>query len=171
MFDQFSDRARMVVFSARLMAGDRGATEIGNEHLLEGIIREDAPTRRLPPYSVEIEAVQPHHAFFADSTATELLAELNPPSPNREAIQAVDMLRRQSTTLKPVPAADMPISSGLGRTLTEAVALANDLRSTNIEPLHLLAAMIQCDADICERLDRHNVSLDAVLAAIRSSGQ
>ena len=162
----------MVVFSARLMAGDRGATEIGNEHVLEGIIREDAPTRRLPPYSVEIEAVHPHRAFFADSTATELLAELNPLSPNRDPIPAVDMLRQQSTILKPIPAAaDMPISSGLGRTLTEAVALANDSRSKSIEPLHLLAAMIQCDADICDRLTRHGVRLEAVLAAIRSSGQ
>ena len=52
-----------------------------------------------------------------------------------------------------------------------AVALANDSRSKNIEPLHLLAAMIQCDADISERLNRHDVRLDAVLAAIRSSDQ
>src|SRR5215469_9302229 len=52
---QFPGSAPMVVFSARLVAGDRGATEIGNEHLLEGIIREDAPTRLLTAYSVEIE--------------------------------------------------------------------------------------------------------------------
>ena len=157
MFDQFSDRARMVVFSARLVAGDQGAKEIGNEHLLEAIIREDAPTRLL--------------LFSNDSTTHELLAELNPLGQSRDSIHAVDMLRQQSTTLKPAQAADMPISSGLGRTLNEAVALANDLRSRNIEPLHLLAAIIRCDADICERLNHHGVRLDAVVAAIRSSGQ
>ena len=156
MFDQFSDRARMVIFLARVVAGYRAASEICNEHLLEGIIREDAPTRLLPPYSVGIDGVPPHHAFFADSTATELLAELKLLSPNRDPIQT---------------SVDMAVSSGLGRTLNEAVALANDLRSTNIEPLHLLAAIIHCDADICERLNRHGVRLDAVLAAIRSSGQ
>lgn len=153
MFDQFSDRALMVFFSARVVAEDHGATEIGNEHLLEGIIREDAPTRLL---------------LFSND---KLLAELNPLSPNRDPIQAVDMLCQQSTTLKPIHMPDMPISSSLGRALNEAVALANDLRSTNIEPLHLLAAMIQCDGDICERLNRHGVKLDAVVAAIRSSGK
>jgi ATP-dependent Clp protease ATP-binding subunit ClpA len=156
MFDQLSDRTRMVIFLARVVAAYRGASEICDEHLLEGIIREDAPTRRLPPYSVGIEAVQPHHAFFADSRATELLTELNSLRPSRDPIQTN---------------VDMAVSSGLGRTLNDAAALANDLRSTNIEPLHLLAAMIQSDADICERLNRHGVRLDAVLAAIRSTDQ
>jgi ATP-dependent Clp protease ATP-binding subunit ClpC len=154
MFDQFSDRARMVVFWARVVAGYQGATEIGNEHLLEGIIREDAPTR-LPPYN-EGNVRTPHPVFFADSTAHELLAELNSLSPNHGPIQTN---------------VDMPISSGLGRTFAGAVALANDSRSRNIEPLHLLAAIIQCDADICERLHRHGVKLDAVVAAIESSGR
>jgi ATP-dependent Clp protease ATP-binding subunit ClpC len=155
MFDQFSDRARMVVFWARVVAGYQGATEIGNEHLLEGIIREDAPTR-MPPYKEGNVRISPHSAFFADSTAHELLAELNSLSPNHDPIQT---------------SVDMPISSGLGRTLSGAMALANDSRSRNIEPLHLLAAIIKCDADICERLHRHGVTLDAVLAAIGSSGQ
>jgi hypothetical protein len=156
----------MVIFLARVVAGYRGASEICSKtcpgtlllaaDLLEGIIREHAPARLLPPYSVGIEGVPPHHAFFADSTATELLTELNSLRPSRDPIQT---------------SVDMAVSSGLGRTLNEAAALANDLRSTNIEPLHLLAAMIQCDADICERLNRHGVRLDAALAAIRSTDQ
>lgn len=156
MFDQFSDRARMVVFLARVVAGYQGATEIGNEHLLEGVIREDAPTRLLHPYNEGNVRVSPHPPFFGDSTAHELLAELNSLSPNHGPIQTN---------------VDMPISSGLGRTFAGAVALANDSRSRNIEPLHLLAGIIQCDADICERLHRHGVKLDAVVAAIGSSGQ
>jgi hypothetical protein len=41
VFDAFSVRARQIVFAARFKAGERGATSIGVEDLLLGLVLED----------------------------------------------------------------------------------------------------------------------------------
>jgi hypothetical protein len=41
MFEQYSDRARRVVFLSRKVAGRRGAAEIGVEDVMESLVVED----------------------------------------------------------------------------------------------------------------------------------
>ncbi|MBI5280424.1 MAG: hypothetical protein HY858_01990 [Candidatus Solibacter usitatus] len=54
MFDRFTEKARRVVFFSRYEAGLVDSQTIGTEHLLLGLIREDAELReRLPQESLE----------------------------------------------------------------------------------------------------------------------
>ena len=58
MFEQYSERARRVVFLSRKVAGRRGAAEIGVEDLMESLVVEDqGDLRRCFPKSGRL--VQP----------------------------------------------------------------------------------------------------------------
>ncbi len=154
MFDQFSERARIVILLARLSAGHRGAAAIDYEHLVDAILREDDQKRLPPPFNdPNISHWKKRRAFFTDETASEVLSEL-------ESVPASGIAIADS--------ADMPLSVGLGTTLVEVVTLAAESKHKMVEPLHLLAAVLAKDLPVAEQLRRHGVTLDAVRAAIES---
>lgn len=135
MFEKFSERTRQVVFLARFKAGQRGATEIGIEDFLVSLVMEDQGkfeeavsgmwTDGTPV--VQPEAL-PQNRFLPCEIADELLARL----------QAL------SASLQPLPAStEMPLSQASKNALSRAESLSNQMQNTEIEPLHLLAAILE----------------------------
>lgn len=130
MFETFSMRARKVVFAARLKAGERGAKMIDTDDLLVGLILEDQ--RAVPQIHADGQAVvsnvPPHIPFFPSKIAEDLLAKLESLLPQSQPV---------ATT------AEMPLSPSLKRVFDSAKALQTRFQHGEIEPLHLLAAILR----------------------------
>jgi len=135
MFEKFSERTRQVVFLARFKAGQRGATEIGIEDFLVSLVIEDQGkfeeavsgmwTDGTPVVQPE---VLPQERFLPFETADELLARL----------QAL------SAPSQPLPTSvEMPLSQASKNALSRADSLCAQMQMTVIEPLHLLAAILE----------------------------
>jgi ATP-dependent Clp protease ATP-binding subunit ClpA len=155
VFDQFSDRSRLVVFLARKDAGRRGAATLEVAHLLEALVREDQGEvgPRFPGALAPSAAMSPQEPYFSAEVASEILLRLE------------EILPPQS---KPVPdSTDMPTSAALDLTFTEAMELAKQLHHGRIEPLHLLMAVLSQEPRAAEIVKQLGVSKEAVLAAIR----
>lgn len=134
MFEKFSQRARQVVFLARFKAGQRGATAIGVGDFLVSLVIEDQGKFQQAVSGVwtdDTPLVQPktfpQNPFLASEIADELLARL-------EALSA---------RLQPLPmSAEMPLSQASKNALARAESLCDQMQSTEIEPLHLLAGIL-----------------------------
>ena len=138
MFDDYTYRARQVIFIARLKAGNAGAKTIKVDHLVAALVIEDggpegmATLLNVDPNlvgRVKVHGVELHPGpFFSPEMASLLLTkieELFPPSP-------------------PVPKSqEMPISSELNHLFGVAQDIKREFQSGSIEPLHLLAAALR----------------------------
>ena len=118
MFDNFSTRARQLVFAARFKAGERGAAVIDTDDLLVGLVLEDQGllVKALFPDVEEnafVRNSQPHVPFFSHKLAVDLLTELKKSLPRSE----------------PVPeTTEIPLSSSLERVFDLAKELQPQFR-------------------------------------------
>jgi ATP-dependent Clp protease ATP-binding subunit ClpA len=160
MFEDFSERARTIVFFSRKVAGERGAGAIGVEDLMQALLLEDqADYAKLFPESAvpgaARMAVPTHRPFFTAEVAAEIQGRLEPVMPAKA---------------KPLPTSvDMPFSEAAQRVLLAAMDRAKESHDGQVEPLHLLAEVLSDDTSaVADALKQAGVSLEAVEAAIES---
>jgi Clp amino terminal domain, pathogenicity island component len=134
MLDNFSKRARQIVFAARLRAGERGAKTIDTDDLLVGLVLEDQGTLEKTVFSAMFEGqgmpvnrAQSHVPFLSVTVAQHLLANLEK-----------GLLRSQRIALT----TEVPLSLALEQVFSSAKDVRTRFRHNQIEPLHLLAAIL-----------------------------
>ena len=151
MFQDFSQRAIRVMFSARLEAGRRGAETLEVEDLLSGIIVEDHGTGQ--EAVCDTETAHSHRPFFASDVAKVLQSELE------KIVPASDQTP---------PSTDIPISPTLQKTLEMARGIKERFGKERIEPLHLLAALVETEATsrAARLLQEVGIMQDKILKAI-----
>jgi ATP-dependent Clp protease ATP-binding subunit ClpC len=162
MFDHYSERARRVVFLARVAAGKRGATYVDTEDLLVALIREDQrqflmATRAMSPGRGSPPPEQAHlpEPFFSEDMAESLLqASEGPPQG------------------PPVPqGTDMPISEAMKKALKLAAEIADRHQHKMVQPVHLLAAVVEDREDpLAKLLADHGINRRKVKEALDQSG-
>jgi len=95
----------------------------------------------------------PQHPFFSQEKASKILS----------AIEHVLPPKAESLA----DSVDMACSAALDEVFARAIALAKELRHDEVQPLHLVAAMLQ-DGSSGEILNRAGITKEAVIAAIQS---
>jgi hypothetical protein len=160
MFQNYSMRARQVVFATRAKGGERGADELDVGDLVIGIILEDqrkigtvlSGVLGVDSGEESMQMFEPHHAFFSAESASDLLA-------------GVEGLLPKST---PIPSADdMPASADLARIFELTEKLRDDLHHNEIQPLHLLAVILGDGPNqFAEIFRRVGITQETVLAKL-----
>lgn len=157
MLDNFSTRARQLVFAARFKAGERGAAVVDTDDFLVGLVLEDQGLllKSLFPDVEENAFVgkgQPHIPFFSHKLAEDVLTKLEKSLPRSQ----------------PVPeTTEIPLSSSLERVFDLAKQLQSKFRHGHMEPLHFLAAILKEDSSEGAKLLRMSgVSLENVLSEL-----
>ena len=132
MFERYTERARRVIFWSKFIASQLGSSEIGVEHLLLGLLREDTSLA---------------DRFFGSPWAVE------------SVWRRVD--HSKSVPEKPPEPGDLPLSSVGKRALAFAVEEANQLSHQRIGTEHLLLGLLREQSCIAaEILDDRGVSLE-----------
>ena len=170
MFESFSERGRRVVFFSRRLAGQRGASAIEAEHVIEALILEDQgdyakllPERSAPGTAVQV--MRPHRLFFTAETAATIQRGL-------EALMPANAQRLPESV-------DMPVSETGQRVMLGAKELSEELRrepatplriqAGHVEPLHMLAAALSDDTSaVAAVLRQAGITKEAVMTAIKS---
>jgi Clp amino terminal domain, pathogenicity island component len=167
MFEDFSERARRIIFLSRKMAGRRGASAIGVDDLIEALVVEDQGDFLKLFREDASGAVRPmpqYRAFLSAETAAEIQQRLEPLLPKAN----------------PSPdSVEMPVSDALEELLAAAIKLGEELRGEpampsriqvgHVEPLHLLAAALSDETSAtAEVLKQAGISNEAVIAAIKT---
>jgi ATP-dependent Clp protease ATP-binding subunit ClpA len=158
-FEQFSERAKRVMFLMREVASRNGETAlIQPYHLLEALIREDQGefAARMPNVvAIAGKPVLRPHPFFSEATATAVLVKLERIFPPKA---------------EPIPlSTDMATSAALQRIFTSATELAKQLHNDEVEPLHVLVALLSAESEpSSDILKRVGISRDAAIAVIRT---
>ncbi|HWC16065.1 MAG TPA: Clp protease N-terminal domain-containing protein [Terriglobales bacterium] len=155
MFEKYSDRARMVVFTARYRSGKHGAPAIDVDHLVDAIVFEDQgkladaldePGRVLSPN------FEPKAHFFSSEIASELLVKIYQLFQIRE----------------PIPTSvDMPLSDGVNRTFAAAMTMIAELSQNQVTPLHLLAASFSEQSKAEKLMMAAGITGDDVIRALK----
>ncbi|MBZ5689708.1 MAG: Clp protease N-terminal domain-containing protein [Acidobacteriia bacterium] len=136
MLQDYSQRAKQVLFIARFKTSRDGAYMVDLQHLLEAIVIEDQGGQELSKmfgFDPTAKKIQGHTfeststPFFAADLASELLTK----------IRSFYSYSPPTSTSK-----DMPLSDELAHALTVAVELRQKTHTDKIEPLHLLAAAL-----------------------------
>ena len=141
MFDRYSERARRVLFFSRYELGQLGGATIEPAHLLLGLLRDSKGTHRL----------------FASRNI--------PPADLRLTIE--QRLTRGETVPTSV---EIPFAAATKRVLHFAVEEADRLLHHNIEPEHLLLALLrENDPVAAASLIAYGISLDGAREFIASS--
>lgn len=165
MFERFSARSRQVVFAARFKAGERGANTIDVGDLLVGLILEDQGLLLTKQFLSSVfgeegellSEVPTHTKFFSSDVAQGLLADLN-----TNQIQS-----------KPIPTtAELPLSTSLGKAFQSAQVLQVQGQHGEVEPLHLLAAILkEGESQEATLLQRYDITKTSVLLALNDKEQ
>jgi ATP-dependent Clp protease ATP-binding subunit ClpA len=133
VFDNFSARARQVVFVARFKAGERGATAIDVDDFIHALILEDQGMMASTFSNVYegqgtlVNRAPSHVPFFSSEIAQGLLSNLERSLPQSQPVSL--------TT-------EIPLSASLETAFDSAKALQTRFQHKQIEPLHLLAAIL-----------------------------
>ena len=159
MLDDFSPRARQIVFGARFKAGERGATKIETDDFLVSLVLEDQGMLERTVFSKLLEGegtlvnqIPSHPPFFSSVLAQNLLVKLEKSLPQSQAVAL--------TT-------EVPLSASLERVFKVAEALQVRLKQNQIEPLHLLAAAMEEKSDQgVKLLQDSGITQEKVLLAI-----
>jgi len=162
MLDSFSVRARQIVFAARLKAGERGASLIDMDDFLVGIVLEDQGLLEQSVFSSIFEGqgrlvneALSHIPFFSAKVADDLLAHLKNILPQSQPMALTF---------------EIPLSSSLERVFDSAKAVQAQFQHAEIEPLHLLAAMLNTDSSEGVRfLRRFGMTRERVLSTLSGS--
>jgi hypothetical protein len=161
MFEKFSMRARHAVFAARAKGGERGADALDVGDLLIGIVLEDQDRLRSFLSGVwgteggedSMQLFEPHAAFFSAESASDLL-------------EAVEGLLSHSNPIP--PSQDMSVSADLSLAFESAEKLRNNLHHNEVQPLHLLAAILEGNSNKFSNLfERGGITLDKVLVELK----
>lgn len=134
MFELYSERARRLIFLARLKAGERGAEAIDIDDLLVGFIIEDQG---------EFEKVLSDdlaHDRPLVQAGSPLYPSFLPPVLARDLLGRLQALGGQSQPVPKQP--DLPLSKSAKVILGLADSLRDELKQRDIEPLHMLAAIL-----------------------------
>jgi Clp amino terminal domain, pathogenicity island component len=155
MFDFYSDRARQILFLARVESGERGAEMIDVDDLLAALIMEDQSIRSqalLKLMSAPGLPFEPHTAFLPAEVAARILVGIQDALPRGQAIPT---------------SADMPISPALSELLGVANDLQQKFQSKQVTPLHLLAAVLAGSTKGVLSLRDAGITEETVIDAIR----
>jgi ATP-dependent Clp protease ATP-binding subunit ClpA len=131
MFECYSDRARRTIFMARVLAGRRGAESIEMRDLAEALVREDrgeyAIILDMDPDARHSEPSEnPAPGFFPPAVAGRILHSMKSPAVGVPVAQSIDM----------------PLADDAKQVLHQAYAISRRLHHEQVEPLHLLAAVL-----------------------------
>ena len=142
----------MVIFLTRKDAGRRGATALEPGDLLEAIINEDqGELAKRFVGAVSRSGPQP---FFSADVASEALHRLRTIFPQHQLV---------------APSVDMTMSPSLQHILNAATTLARELHHSQVQPLHLLAAILAEESSgPAEILNQAGISREAVIQTLRS---
>jgi len=160
MFEKYSDRARQVIFLARMKAGQRGAASIEVNDLLAAIVIEDQGDFR--------KAVSEGR----DSRDVIIRGDPSEPSrflPSTFARELLGRLESENCTSSPIPnSEEMALSDGFKHTLVRAAVLCEEMRQNQVEPMHLLAAILEDDSSQAAQFFRYaGITRENVLAYLR----
>ncbi|MFN7965683.1 MAG: ATP-dependent Clp protease ATP-binding subunit [Acidobacteriota bacterium] len=117
MIEQFTEKAKRVLFLARYEATQRGAPVIGTEHILIGLLREDDPLVR--------------ELFHRSNISVDLLR--------------TELENRQGGMLGGSRGVDIPFGEDVKRVLECAQEEARGLMSPSVDVEHLLLGLIRVD--------------------------
>ena len=137
MFERFTEKARRTVFFARYEASQAGSREIGTEHFLLGLIRENSAL-----------ATQ----WFGSHAVLDLIRseiEAQWPQQAREKV---------STSV------DIPLSHESKRVMTYAAQEADRLGHKHIAPAHLMIGLLREENSVAARVvRRHEMTVDRMV--------
>ena len=146
----------MVIFLTRKDAGKRGATALEPGDLLEAIINEDQGelAKRFAGGVTQSGPIRAPEPFFSADVASKALIRLH------------NILSQQEPIADFV---DMPTSPGLKQILNTATRLAEELHDVQVQPLHLVAAILaEENSGPAEILREVGISREAVIQALRN---
>jgi len=123
MFERYTEKARRVIFFARYEASQFGSSYIETEHLLLGLLREDA------------------------ALSSHLRRSPLPPETIRKRIEENSPPRERVST-----SVDMPLSSACKAVLTYAAEEAERLRHRHIGTEHLLIGLLREEHSLAAKL-------------------
>ena len=159
MFQHYSRRALQVIFATRVKAGLRGADALDVGDLLFAFVTEDQSRfgelmSQLHPGDGPISGLEAHKSFLPADLASRLL-------------QSLESVLPHST---PVPTTqDLPITQELQSVFEHAEALRNESGYTQVEPLHLLAGIIQKGSGIVTAdLQKLGITHESVINALQN---
>jgi len=157
----FSIRAMQTLFAARFKAGQRGANVIEVDDLLFGIVLEDQGMMEnvLPMAKDSIpELPSPSHSpFFPPATAGDIITRIENLLPQSEPY---------THTI------EVPLSADLERTFDEAKNLRSMFHHKQIEPLHLLAAVLGQESNQHVKLLRETgITREMVMERLRANAK
>jgi hypothetical protein len=134
MLDSFSSRSKQIVFAARIKAGERGASTIDIDDLLVGLVLEEQGMMEkglypnLPEGTVHfVNQAPPHNPFFSPEAANDFLAKIEGILPRSAPVGT---------------STEIPLSSAAVHAFKSAEEIQTRFRHSQIEPLHLLAALL-----------------------------
>ncbi len=156
VLEHFSDRSKMVIFLTRKDAGRRGSTALELGDLLEAIINEDQGelAKRFVGAVTRSGPICEPDPFFSAEVASQVLLGLHNILPRHEPI---------------TDSVDMAMSSSLERILNAATTLAGELQHSQVQPLHLVAAILaEESSEPADILKEAGISREAVIQALRS---
>jgi len=137
MLDNFSTRARQIVFAARFKAGERGAAVIDFDDFIHALILEDQGmlenvfSKFYGGQGTLVNRGPSHVPFFSSKIAKHLLANLEE-----------DLRQSQPVSLT----TEIPLSRSLEPAFNSAKAFQTRFQHSQIEPLHLLVAILSGEA-------------------------
>jgi ATP-dependent Clp protease ATP-binding subunit ClpA len=164
MFDAFSIRARQIVFAARFKAGEGGATSIDVEHFLLGVVLEDQGMLGENLFSAlqgqvgaPVNDAPSHIPFFSQEAAKNVLTRI------------------EATFIAAKPVGlmtEIPLSPALERAFAAAKKVQVRFHNVHIEPLHLLAAILDDAPSRCAKLLQQNgITKEQVLGQLRGTAE
>ena len=129
MFERYNEGARNVLLSSRAVAGELGSAAIYFPHLLLAILRE---------------APELFHGWLHSET---------------ERISLREILESQGRGTAPDSAADVPLSNDCQTVLTLAAEDADSKGHYQIQPAHLLSALLRADERAVDALRKAATTL------------
>jgi hypothetical protein len=158
----FSIRAVQTLFAARFKAGQRGANVIDVDDLLFGIVLEDQgmmgyllPNMHGAKDSISELPCPSHSPFFPPATAGDIVTRIENLLPQSEPY---------THTI------DVPLSADLERTFDEAKNVRSMFHHKQIEPLHLLAAVLGQESNQHVKLLRETgITREMVMERLRAT--
>ena len=156
LLENFSDRSRIIIFLSRKDAGSRGAAALEPGDLLQAIINEDQGelAKRFAGHVIQSGPIQPPQPFFSADVASKVLFRLHSILPQQEPVE---------------DSVDMPMSPKLEHTFHTATTLAQELHHPQVQPLHLVAAILDepC-SEAAEILGEAGITKEGIMQALRS---
>jgi len=160
MFENFSQRSKLVIFAARAKAGERGANMIEIDDFIVALVLEDQGLEKGQfPKLFGIEGpfhsdTPPHAPFFAPEMANELVNSLESVLPKSPPVSR---------------SMEMRLSPALERIFDSALALQTQLHHSQVQPLHLLATILTKESSHgVKLLQKAGITEEIIVQKLRS---